>query len=263
MTVFATADKARTVPTTTIRLDPRAVLPLHAELYLLAHDDDTGALLINEQALAIGLAGALMVELSQKGNVAVGYTWDQFRLEWREEPGRLTVIQPGPTGSAPLDAALDAVERTVRAHRGGDQLREWLRSFAATDLYERVRAAMVAVGLLKRTERSRLAGLIKTETYLPVHYGYAVRARAHIRDAVNYHAQRGRIRYAAPDDDCAALCGLVAALELAEFLYDAIPAGELTQWLWHVVTKHDHSTITAVVQAVDAGRGDLAVAAMR
>jgi hypothetical protein len=263
MTVFVTADKARTVPTT-IRLDPRAVLPLHAELYLLAHDDDTGALLINEQALAFGLAGALLLELSLKGHVAVGYVHHDFLRQWQPQPGRLTVCRPGPTGSAPLDAALDAVERTVRDQPGRDQLRVWLRSFAVTDLYERVRAAMVAVGLLQRTERRRLAGLRKTETYLPVHYGYAVRARAHIRDAVMYHAQRGRIRRAAPDDECVALCGLIAALELAEFLYDAsLSTRELTLWLRHVVTKHENPTITAVVQAVDAGRGDLAVAAMR
>jgi len=262
MTAFLTADKARTVPTP-IRLDPKAVLPLHAELYLLAHDDDTGALLINEQALAIGLAGALLLELSQKGYVAVGWVYDQFRLEWQQQPGRLTVRQPGPTGSAPLDAALDAVEQTVRAHRNEDQLRAWLRSFAAPDLFERVRGGLVAVGLLKRAERRRLGGLIRTETHLAVHYGYAIRARAHIRDAVMYFTQQGRTRRAAPDDECAALCGLIAALELAEFLYDGnLSTHDLTQWLWHVSTKHEHPTITAVVQAVDAGRGDLAVAAM-
>jgi hypothetical protein len=263
MTVFVTADKARTVPTT-IRLDPQAVLPLHAELYLMAHDDDTGEFLINEQVLAFGLAGALLLELSLKGYVAVGYVYHDFLREWQPQPGRLTVCRPGPTGSAPLDAALAAVGQSVRDHRSGDQLRAWLREFAATDLYERVRAAMVAVGLLQRTERRRLAGLVKTETHLAVHYGYAVRARAHIRDAVTYHKQRGRIRRAAPDDECAALCGLIAALELAEFLYDgSLSTRDLTQWLWHVVTKHENPSVTAVVQAVDAGRGDLAVAAMR
>ena len=258
MTVFVTADKARTVPPP-IRLDHRAVLPLHAELYLLAHDDDTGELLINEQSLAVGLAGALLLELSLGGHVAVGYLYDEFRVQWQVQPGRLTVCRPGPVGSAPLDAALAAVEYTVRGHHGGDQLRAWLRSFAVTDLYERVRAAMVAVGLLQRTERRRLGGLVKTETHLPVHYGYAVRARAHIRDAVRYHTRGG----AAPDDECAALCGLVAALELAEFLYDAMSTRDLTLWLCHVVTMHQNPSVTAVVQAVDAGRGDLAVAAMR
>ncbi|MCA2216289.1 GOLPH3/VPS74 family protein [Jidongwangia harbinensis] len=262
MTVFVTAGKARTV--STIRLDPRAVLPLHAELYLLAHDDDTGTLLINEQALALGLAGALLLELSHKGHVAIGYIYHSARRQWQTQPGRLTVYRPGPTANPPLDAALAAVTRTVREDRSDDQLRTWLRSFATPDLYERVRAALIAVGLIQRTERRRLGGLVRTETHLPVHYGYAVRARAHIRDAVTHHRQPRRNRHAAPDDECAALCGLIAALELAEFLYDgSLSTTELIQQLWHIVTTHENPAIAAVVQAVDAGRGDLAVAAMR
>ncbi|BCJ51820.1 hypothetical protein Asp14428_32950 [Actinoplanes sp. NBRC 14428] len=260
--MFVTDGQARAVPPP-MRLDPKAVLPLHVELYLLAHDDDTGNLLINPQALAYGLAGALLLELSQRGYVAVGYAYHNFRDEWQPRPGRLTVCRTGTTGSAPLDAALAAVEQTLRTQHSGDQLRTWLRDYAATDLYQRVRAELVAVGLIQRTERRRLAGLVKTETHLPVHHGYAVRARAHIRDAVLYHARRNRPRHAAPDDVCTALCGLVAALELTEFLYDATPTRELTHRLWHVVNHRENLSITAVVQAVDAGRGDLAVAAMR
>lgn len=262
MTVFLTADEARPV-STTIRLDPKAILPLHAELYLLAHDDDTGELLINQQSLAIGLAGALLLELSLNGYVAIGYVYDDFRRQWQPQPGRLTMCQPGPVRSTLLDAAVAAVERIARTQASGNQLRAWLRSFAAADLYERTRAALVAVGLLRRTEVRRLAGLVRTETYLPVHYGYAVRARAHIKDAVTFHSQRGRYRSAAPADECVALCGLVAALELAEFLYDELPTRDLTLWLGHVVEVHKNPAIAAVVQAVDAGRGDLAVAAMR
>jgi len=261
MTVFVSADKAHAV-STTMRLDPKAVLPLHAELYLLAHDDDTGKLLINEQALGLGLAGALLLELSMKGFVAVGYAYNDFSREWQQQPGRLTVCHRGPAGHTLLDAALTAVDRTARTETGGNQLRAWLRSFAATDLYERTRASLVAAGLLQRSEVRRLGGLLKSETYLPVHYGYAVRARAHIKDAVTYHSHRGRHRYAAPDNECVALCGLVAALELAEYLHDYMPTRDLTPWLQHVVNAHENPTITAVVMAVDAGRGDLAVAAM-
>ncbi|GAA0480199.1 hypothetical protein Aca07nite_87820 [Actinoplanes capillaceus] len=46
-------------------------------------------------------------------------------------------------------------------------------------------------------------------------------------------------------------------------LYDGMRTRDLTQWLWHVLIKHENPTIAAVVQAVDAGRGDLAVTAMR
>ena len=96
-----------------------------------------------------------------------------------------------------------------------------------------------------------------------MHYGFAVRARARIRDAVGHHARSARYRPTPPSDASAALCGLVTVLELAEFLYDAMPTDELNTWLALVADRQNHPAITAVVQAVDAGRGDLAVAALR
>jgi hypothetical protein len=260
MTTYATAGEARPVHPTP--LNPAAVLPLHAELYLLAHNDDTGKQLINEQSLAIGLAGALLLELWFTEHIYIGWVFDYKQRQWRKEPGRLAVARTGPTASPLMDAALAALERTVRIHTGGDQLRAWLRGFAASDLCDRVRANMITVGLLRRAQVRRYGGLVKTETHLPVHEGYAVRARAHVRDAVAYHERQSR-HQAAPDNQTVALCGLTAALELAEFLYDGSRSTrELTEWLRYVVAEHDEATIRAVVTAVDAGRGDLAVAAM-
>jgi hypothetical protein len=257
MTTYATTGKADAMHPN----GPRSVLPLHAELYLLAHNDDTGALLINQQSLELGLAGALLLELAFAEHVAVGYDYDEFRGQWRPRPGGLTVCQPPPGGNTLWDAAVSAIGQS--RHRGDEQLRTWLRSFASADLYERARAALVAAGLLQRTRRRRLAGLITADAYLPVHYGFAVRARARIRDAVAHHAQSARYRPTPPNDASAALCGLVSVLELAEFLYDAMPTDELTTWLALVADRQNHTAITAVVQAVDAGRGDLAVAAIR
>ncbi|GAA1582925.1 GOLPH3/VPS74 family protein [Actinoplanes couchii] len=242
---------------------PGSGLPLHAELYLLAHDDDTGALLINQQALELGLAGALMLELAFAEHVAVGYRYDEFRSEWQPRPGHLTRCRTEATGNTLLDAALAAIEQTRRRHSDDEHLRAWLCSFAAADLYERARAALVAVGLLQRVQRRRLAGLVRSEVYLPVHYGFAVRARARIRNAVAHHTQTARHRPSSPSDQTAALCGLVNALELAEFLYDAMPLSDLSRWLGQVAEHQNHVAVTAVVQAVDAGRGDLAVVAFR
>ncbi|WP_203708045.1 GOLPH3/VPS74 family protein [Asanoa iriomotensis] len=238
------------------------MLPLHAELYLLAHDDDTGKQLINEQTLAIGLAGALLLELWFTKHIYIGWGFDTWKQQWYEAPGQLAVAKSGPTANSLTDAALAAVERVARIHTSGDALRTWLRGFAANDLPERVRANLIMIGLLRRTQVSRWGGLVKTETYLPVHHRYAVRARAHVKDAVAYHERQGRHR-TSPDDQTVALCGLTAALELAEFLYDGRSTRELTQWLRYVVEQHDEATVRAVVTAVDAGRGDLAVAAMR
>ncbi|SDT12289.1 GPP34 family phosphoprotein [Actinoplanes derwentensis] len=256
-----------TYATTTGKADPmnpsgpRSVLPLHAELYLLAHNDDTGALLINQQSLELGLAGALLLELAFAEHVAVGYDYDEFRRQWQPRPGRLTVCQSQATGNTLWDAAVATIGQTRR--RDEQQLRAWLRSFASADLYERTRAALVTAGLLQRTRRRRLAGLITADVYLPVHYGFAVRARARIRDAVAHHAQSSRYRPTPPSDESSALCGLITVLELAEFLYDAMPVDELNTWLALVAERQNHTAITAVVQAVDAGRGDLAVAAIR
>jgi hypothetical protein len=61
-----------------------------------------------------------------------------------------------------------------------------------------------------------------------------------------------------------AFCGLAGVLGLAEFLYHpSLSNSDLTWWLNHVVEQSRHPTIPIVVSAVDAGRGDLAVAAMR
>jgi hypothetical protein len=201
--------------------------------------------------------------VARRARVYIGWALDYKQQQWREAPGRLAVVRTGPTVSPLTDAALATVEHMVRIQTGGDELRAWLRGFAAHDLCDRVRANMITVGLLRRTQVRRYVGLVRTETYLPVHERYAVRARAHVRDAVAYHERQARHR-AAPDDQTVAMCGLTAALELAEFLYDgARSTRELTEWLRYVVDEHDEATIRAVVTAVDAGRGDLAVAAMR
>lgn len=262
MTVYVTADEARTVHPKHLR-EQLDVLPLHAELYLLAHDDDTGNLHINLDCLAIGLAGALLLELALAGHVVIGWVYDEFDRQWHAQPGRITVCKPGPAGSTLLDAALAAVERTIRAQPRGEHLRTWLQTFAASDLYERSQAAMVAAGLIRRTQVRRWGGLVKTEILQPVDAGYAVRARGQLRDAVAYHEGGTYRPPARPGDDTVALGGLVVALELAEFLYQGQPNRELTAWLRYVIAQHDNPTITTVIEAVDAGRGDLAVAAMR
>jgi hypothetical protein len=261
MTHYAAGGGAYTSPTKA-RTDLAAALPLHAQLYLLAHDDDTGKPHLNEQSLAIGLSGALLLELWLARRLYIGWVYDHTARQWQPAPGRLVIAKTNPALNPLLDSALAAVTHTVRAHPDGDQLRTWLRGFADTDVGGRVRASMIITGLLRRTQLRRMAGLVRTETYLAVHERYPARVRAHIRDAIAYHQRRGGYRPSAPDDQTVALCGLTAALELAEFVYISLPNRELTGWLRHVVDQHDADTIPAVITAVDAARGDLAVAAM-
>jgi hypothetical protein len=248
------------------RIPSRADLPLHAEVYLLAHDDDTGRPHLNEQSLAIGLAGAVLLELVEAGHLVVGWVYDDFTARWRRRPGQLYMCRPGPAGSPLLDAALAAATRVVRAQPRGDHLRTFLHSFAANDLYERVRAAMITAGLIRHTRLRRLVGLRKIDTYLPVEVAYPTRVRARVRDAVAFH-EPGQYRPLGPPDTTGvALCGLIAVLELTPFLYRAEPDRELAGMLRLVVDRYPDptvaATVRAVVQAVDAGRGDVAVAAM-
>jgi hypothetical protein len=254
-------DKARTVlPTAPDRLTR---LPLHAELFLLGHDDDSGAPHVNEQSLAVGLAGAILLELWLARYVAIGWTFDIKQGRWLQRPGRLTLITEDLPGDPLSDAALAAVEHTRHLPRDHDQLRTWLRTFAATDLYERVRATMVTVGVLHRTSRRRYAGLVRTDTYTAVHQAFAVRTRAQIRSVVNGYTHPHREGRHLPDAQCVALCGLVDVLEVAPFLYvPDLSVGRLRDWLRHIVHQHD-PTFRDVIAAVEASRGDLAVAAMR
>lgn len=261
MTVYANADKARHMYTPTT--EPLARLPLHVELYLLAHNDDTGELHINEQSLAIGLAGAILLDLWLAGHIEIDWTYNQWTQQWKHEPGRLTRTTTGPVGDLLTDAALSTIEQTGRTGLRGDQTRAWLRGFAASGLYERVRANMITVGVLQRASRRRF-GLVKTESYIAVHDAFAVRARARVRNAVTFHERQSTNRREAPDDQCVALCGLVAVLEMTEYLYAKnLSEGRLADWLRYAVDEHQKPTISTVITAVDAGRGDLAVAAMR
>jgi hypothetical protein len=289
MTVHVTAGEAHRMHTSA-EPNPGLRLPLSAELYFAAHDDITGELHISEQSLAIGLAGAIVLDLRFAGYLEIGWSWHQHKQQWEPSPGRFTPLKAGPVGDPLMDAALTAINylkrqrpaavRTEAAsprgghpaqqhdpfaqHRRTDELRTFLRQFAADNLYERVRASMIASGLLRRTQRRRLAGLVKTDAYLAAHYGYPVRPRAFAVDAVDFYQRPSARRRAVPDEQCVAFCGLVGVLGLAEFLYHpSLSNSDLAWWLNHVVEQSRHPTIPIVVSAVDAGRGDLAVAAMR
>lgn len=242
------------------RPDPMARLPLRAELYLIAHNDDTGEPYINTDSLAIGLAGAILLELWLSKHVAIGWTVDTLTNQWVRGPGRLTEMEVRPPGDPLSEAALAMIRHT--RHVPG-QLRAWLREFAATNLYERVRANMVAVGVLERTTRRRSFGLVRTDAYLPTHHAWPVRARGRVRAVVRGYEEPARPGRELPDDQCVGLCGLVEVLELAEFLYHPnASTGRVRRLLRYIVGQHD-PTIGEVIAAVDAGRGDLAVAAMR
>jgi hypothetical protein len=251
----------------------RRGLPLHAELYLIGHNDDTGEPETNETTLAIGLAGALLLELHLAHRVQLGPVYDrELDHHWLRD-GQLHVVredgQPRshlpPTGSDLLDVALAAIDRTTRDVPRAEQLHTWLRDFAADDLYERTRHALATVGLLRKTERRRLFGT--TTTYRAVDAKYPTIARTRAWEAVIYHQNRklGRSALTYPDATAVGLSGLVAVVDLTPFLFRGERTRDLARWLQYAVdyhSSHHDPTHAAVVQAVTAVRGDDAVAAM-
>ncbi|MEV5695316.1 GOLPH3/VPS74 family protein [Micromonospora globbae] len=219
-------------------------LPLRDELFLLGHDDDTGHPHIHRQTLALGLAGAVLIDLFLTGRITLDPTDDRPAGErWL----RLHTDQP--VGDLIADTAIAA----IRHRRTPPPVKAFLRTFS-TDLYERTRAGLVAAGILRQHTRRRLAGLARTDTYLPTDTKWPVIARARLR-----YLAHGREQ---PDHHTAALAGLVATLGLTEHLYLDDDTTTLTTRLTTIAGQH-HQTVRHITAAVDAAVGDLATAAYR
>ncbi|TDC58602.1 GPP34 family phosphoprotein [Micromonospora sp. KC207] len=219
-------------------------LPLRDELFLLGHDDDTGKPHIHRQALALGLAGAVLIDLFLAGRIVLGPNDDR--------PGthRWLRLHAGqPVGDLIADTAL----ATIRHARAAPPVKVWLRAFA-DDLYERTRAGLVAAGILRHTNRRRLGGLARTDTYLATDTKWVVVARARLRYLAAGHDQ--------PDNHTAALAGLVATLGLTDHLYLHDDTAALTARLKTIAEQH-HRSVRDITAAVDAAIGDLATATYR
>ncbi|MFI6130283.1 GPP34 family phosphoprotein [Micromonospora sp. NPDC051141] len=220
-------------------------LSLRDELFLLGHDDDTGQPHIHRQTLALGLAGAVLIDLFLAGRIALDTTDDTG-------PGgeqRLRLHLDRPVGDLIADTAL----ASIRYAHPTPPLRGWLRGFAA-DLYDRTRAGLQAGGILRHDVRRRLGGLARTNRYLPTDLKWPVVARARL-----HYIATGRSQ---PDNHTAALGGLIATLGLTNHLYLADDTAALTVQLRTIAAQH-HQQVRDIIAAVDAAVGDLATAAYR
>jgi len=184
-------------------------LPLRTELFLIAHDDETGRPHLGERALTIGLAAAILLELWLAGRIHIGWRFE-VRGGWMVDPGLITVVKRDPVGDPLADLALTDIWNSGTPLR----VRDFVRRFARTeDLLERIRAHMVAAGMIRRTWRRRF-WFFKTEQYVPIDHADPIRLRARIRRLVN------RNRHEAVEDfRLVALAALVTALGLTPHLY--------------------------------------------
>ncbi|MEU0077258.1 GPP34 family phosphoprotein [Micromonospora maritima] len=219
-------------------------LPLRDELFLLGHNDDTGQPHIHRQALALGMAGAVLTDLFLAGRIALSDS-DDIRPAGDQ---RIRLRLDRPVGDLVADTAI----ASVRYANPAPTLRGWL-SWFAEDLYERTRAGLHAGGILHRTSRRRLGGLARTEVYLATDSKWAVVARSRLR-----YLAAGR---EPPDNHTAALAGLVAVLGLATHLYLDDTAAVTAQL--RAIAEQHYRPVRDVTAAVDAAVGDLATAAYR
>jgi hypothetical protein len=216
---------------------------LRSELFLIAHDDQTGRCHVTKDALAAGLAGAILFDLWLAGRVRIGWREDVRTGHYTHDPGLISVLSQAPTGDTMTDTALKMLWQAG----GTIKVKDFVRQFAKTNLYERVRADMVAAGILHRADRRRF-GLFRVEAYQPTEKA-AVCARASVRDIPDRY-RRSR-EY--PEPRMIALAGLVTALRLTRRLYtDPSRVTRLDQWLRGLIAQQSDPTVGEVATAAAA-----------
>ncbi|HEX6074592.1 MAG TPA: GPP34 family phosphoprotein [Micromonosporaceae bacterium] len=193
-------------------------LPLHIKLFLIAHNDTTGQAHLAHTALCRGLAGAILLELWLTGRIQIGWRYDARNGVATLEPGLIRVLDPNLIGDPLTDAALAHIWRTG----GALHVRQFVKEFATPDLHDRVRADMVATGVLHRVTRRRLL-FSRREAHIPVHPRLSLRARSSVRDIADNpghtYAEDQQSNHQAQ-----ALAGLVLALGLTRHVIPASPA---------------------------------------
>ncbi|HEX2418995.1 MAG TPA: GPP34 family phosphoprotein, partial [Micromonosporaceae bacterium] len=205
---------------------------------------ETGRIHIDLWRLARGLAAAVLFELWLAGRINIGWRFNAREGRAVKESGLVTVMSPAPIGDPLSDNLLTTLWNTGGTLKASDVIDQ----FAETDLYERVRADMIAAGVLRRTTRKRFR-FFRTEAYQPSHKAYPVRARSMVRDLVDNYRRNHDMQL---DRRALALSALVTALGLNRRLFvqrDSADS-EFHRWLHYIVEQQIEPTIRDVVAAV-------------
>lgn len=214
---------------------PQDRLPLHQELYLLAHDR-SGKLLVHRTSMALGLAGAVLLELVLSERVTF--------IE-----GRATVTDRTPIGDAVADGILPLI---LREHASRD-LKFWIKR-VAEDVYDRTCGCLTAEGVLTRVTK-RPMGMLPARTRFQLSdMASVVRASSGVRSAVE--------GLKPPDARCAALCGLLGVLRVDSELYLLQPSGQVIGRL-NAIARASSPVVREVVGVVDTFIAEAAVAIYR
>jgi hypothetical protein len=216
---------------------------LRAELFLIAHEDETGRPHIDPAKLELALAVAILLELWLDNRILIGWRFSARHGTYQADPGLITICDTTATGDPLKDAAL-----VMLWYTNAPRVRDFIRDFAATGLYERVRGDMIATGLLRRTTRRRFFRRI--DSYTAVHDNHPVRARTKVRNLATsepggYPGQDGPYPYSV------ALAALVTRVGLARYL-----ASENVTWFQQRLDAIAQSipTIREVISAFGRSR---------
>jgi hypothetical protein len=240
MTAQAVERNNQPRPTTNTTLptpwhDQAERMPLRTDLYLIAHDDDTGRPHLDKHAIAVGLAGAVLLELWYAGRVRLGWHGNPHHGTWQRNHTQATLLNATPTDDPIHDAAIGLLWRMG----GTVNIKQFINQFATTDLYGAVRDHLVAQRILRRFYRRRFL-FFRTEHHRPRLASHPVRARARIRDVA---------RLVRPHIRDTILTALVVALNLTPYarLIDYSVSGLHIQLDEHIGPQHPIHDITKAI----------------
>ena len=191
-------------PPRTPRYDQAERTPLRTDLYLIAHCDDTGRPHLDKRSIAVGLAGAILLELLHAGRVRLGWHGNPDHCTWQRNHTQTTLLNATPTDDPIHDAAIGLLWRMG----GTVETQRFIEQFATVNLYEAVRDHLTNLGILHRYHTRRLL-LFRTEHRRPTSAVHPVKARARIRNVAALHQPRTKDTM---------LAALVTALGLAPYI---------------------------------------------
>ncbi len=217
------------------RHDEPERMPLRTDLFLISHCDDTGRPHLPKHSIAIGLAGAILLELWYAGRVRLGWHGNPNHCTWERNHTQVTLLNATPTNDPIHDAALGLLWRmggTVNTNR-------FIKEFATIDLYEQVRDHLTDKGILHRYYRRRF-WILRTEHRRPRSAAHAVKARARIRNVAILYRPRNKDTM---------LAALVTALNLTPYLHfiNESTGGIQIQLAEHIGPQHPIHDITKAI----------------
>jgi hypothetical protein len=224
--------------------DDTTEMSLPTELFLIAHDDETGRRHVWEHILRLGLAAAVLLEVWLTKRIRIGWHDNVREATLTRDPGRITVLDASPTGDRIVDTALALLSRS-----GGTlRLHDFVTQYADTGLYERIQADLIAAGIIHRTTHKRF-WFFRRHNIVPTKDAYPVRARGRIRTMVNQY----RAGIPKHDPRALALSALVTTLGLTRHLYQdeaETPTSALNHWLHNLVGSLTDPTISDIAATI-------------